>query len=180
MKKSITLLSLVKDAYRQGAETVNNLSQDTRQKWNETVEDIKLKQQGLKYITREDVLRTARTASRHMAKGVRKAVWIGTVGTSAGAGLASGIVLNRIGNEVRTNIKVMTETMVDGQKVRQFVDAPRGRMGLALESEARNLQLVGLATEIAGGLIMAAVVAATLNVELGTKEDQPAEEYANG
>lgn len=180
MKRSITLLSLMKDAYRHGAETVNNLSQDTRQKWNETVEDIKLKQQGLKYITREDILRTARTASGRMAKGARKAVWLGTVGTSAGAGLASGIVLNRIGNEVRTNITIVIEEMVDGQKVRKFVEAPRGRLGLALEAEARNLQLVGLATEIAGGIIIAAVVAATMNVELGTKEAQSVEDHVNG
>jgi hypothetical protein len=180
MKKSITLLSLMKDTYHQGTRTVNDIRRNASQKWEDTIDDINMKRKGLKYITRDDVKRTVTTASKSAAKGARKFIWIGTVSTSAGAGLASGFVVNRIGNEVRNNIMVMAETVVDGQKVKQFVQAPRGRLGIAINPEDRKLQLMGLATEIAGGLIMAAVVAATLNVELGTKEDDPVKEDVNG
>ena len=170
MNKSITLLSLIKDGYQNGTKLVIDTLQDVGKKLDDTYNDINLKRKGLKYITREDVLRTARTASGHMAKGARKAVWIGTVATSATAGITSGFILNRIGYEVRTNLMVISEEIIEGKTVQKFVKAPTNKIGLVIDPTDRNLQLLGIATEALGGLIIIAVIATTLNVELSVKE----------
>ena len=167
----VTMLSRIKDGYSLAAKAAEDVNGKVRGKWHDTVKDIELKRDLLKTVGRDDVNTVARKTVKSMGKGLKNGVWYGAIATSTGTGIAAGFVVNRIGNEVRTNVVTTEKTIEDGKTIIRFVSAPRNRLGLALDPESRRLQLMGLATEIAGGVIIASVFATALNVQLGSKKE---------
>ncbi len=155
-------MSLIKDGFSSGLNKGNLFIDKVGERFQGIAQDAK----NLKHLTKEDV----KGNLRRVGKASKKALWLGTVATSATAGVASGFILNQIGYQVRTNLMVISEEVMEGKTVRKFVEAPTNKIGLVIDPTDRNLQLLGIATEALGGLIIIAVIATTLNVELSVKE----------
>lgn len=159
----ITFASIAQDIYINSVQSLHSVKRHVQGKVESTVESVQS-------ISKDDVKEAASKAAETAGKVAKKTIWLGAVGTSTSAGIATGVIVNRIGHEVRTNITVSEKTIENGKEILRFISAPKNRIGLAEDPELRRLQMLGLATEIAGVLIIGSVIGVTAHVRLGTKK----------